>query len=43
MLLLTRRAVSVEEDGSTSVADSGGGSDEARTLRPLQAATWPVA
>ena len=38
MRLLTRREVLVEEEGSTYVADNGGDSDEARTLRPLQAA-----
>ncbi|MDO9092174.1 MAG: transposase [Rubrivivax sp.] len=38
MKLLTRRGVLVEEEGSTYVADSDGDSDEARTLRPLQAA-----
>ena len=38
MKLLTRRGVLVEEDGSTYVADSDGDSDEARALRPLQAA-----
>jgi hypothetical protein len=30
--------VLVEEEGSTYVADNDGDSDEARTLRPLQAA-----
>ena len=38
MKLLTRREVLVEEEGSTYVADNDGDSDEARTLRPLQAA-----
>ena len=38
MKLLTRRGVLVEEEGSTYVADKDGDSDEARTLRPLQAA-----
>ena len=38
MKLLTRREVLVEEVGSTYVADNDGDSDEARTLRPLQAA-----
>ena len=38
MKLLTRRGVLVEEEGSTYMADSDGDSDEARTLRPLQAA-----
>ena len=39
MGLLTRRGVLVEEEeGSTYIADNDGDSDEARTLRPLQAA-----
>ena len=38
MKLLTRRGVLVEEDGSTYMADDDGDSDEARVLRPLQAA-----
>jgi hypothetical protein len=38
MKLLTRRGVLVAEEGSTYVADSDGDSDEARTLRRLQAA-----
>ena len=38
MKLLTRRGVLVEEEGSTYIADNDGDSDEARTLRPLQAA-----
>ncbi len=38
MKLLTRRGVLVEEEGSSYMADSDGDSDEARTLRPLQAA-----
>jgi len=38
MKLLTRWGVLVEEHGQTYVADSDGDSDEARTLRPLQAA-----
>jgi hypothetical protein len=38
MKLLTRRGVLVEEEGSTYMADNGGDSDEARVLRPLQAA-----
>ncbi len=38
MKLLTRRGVLVEEEGSTYVADKDGDSDEARVLRPLQAA-----
>ena len=36
--LLTRRGVLVEEEGSTYMADNDGDSDEARVLRPLQAA-----
>ena len=36
--LLTRRGVLVEEEGSTYMADNDADSDEARTLRPLQAA-----
>ena len=38
MGLLIRRGVLVEEEGSTYMADNDGDSDEARTLRPLQAA-----
>jgi hypothetical protein len=38
MKLLTRRRALVEEEGSTYMADNDGDSDEARTLRPLQAA-----
>ena len=38
MKLLTRRGVLVEEQGSTYMADNDSDSDEARTLRPLQAA-----
>ena len=38
MKLLTCRGVLVEEQGSTYMADNDGDSDEARTLRPLQAA-----
>ena len=38
MKLLTRRGVLVKEEGSTYMADSDAYSDEARTLRPLQAA-----
>ena len=38
MKLLTRRGVLVEEEGSTYLADNDGDSDEARVLRPLQAA-----
>ena len=45
MKLLTRRGVLVEEEGSTYMADNDGDSDEARVLRPLQAAacTYRVA
>ena len=38
MKLLSRRGVLVEEEGLTYMADNDGDSDEARTLRPLQAA-----
>ena len=38
MKLLTRRGVLVEEEGSTTMADNDGDSDEACVLRPLQAA-----
>ena len=38
MKLLTRRGVLVEEEGSTYMADNDGDSDDARALRPLQAA-----
>ena len=38
MKLLIRRGVLVEEEGSTYMADNDGDSDEARVLRPLQAA-----
>jgi hypothetical protein len=38
MKLLTRRGMLVEEEGSTCMADNDGDSDEARALRPLQAA-----
>ena len=38
MTMLTRRGVLIEEEGSTYVADNDGDSDEARVLRPLQAA-----
>jgi Putative transposase len=38
MKLLTRRGVLVEDKGSIYMADNDGDSDEARTLRPLQAA-----
>jgi hypothetical protein len=36
--LLTCRGVLIEEHGQTYMADSDADSDEARTLRPLQAA-----
>ena len=38
MKLLTRRGVLIEEQGQTYMADNDSDSDEARTLRPLQAA-----
>ena len=38
MKLLTRRGVLIEEQGQTCMADNDGDSDEARALRPLQAA-----
>ena len=38
MKLLTRRGVLIEEEGSTYLADGDAEADEARTLRPLQAA-----
>jgi len=38
MKLLTRNGVLVEEQGQTYMADDGSASDEACTLRPLQAA-----
>ena len=38
MKLLTRWGVLVEEQGQTYIADDDGDSDEARALRPLQAA-----
>ncbi len=38
MKLLTRRGVLVKEEGSTFMADNDSDSDEARALRPLQAA-----
>ena len=38
MKLLTRRGVLVEQQGSTDMADNDGDSDEARVLRPQQAA-----
>ena len=38
MKLLTRRRVLIEEQGQTYMADDDGDSDEARVLRPLQAA-----
>ena len=36
--MLTRRGVLVEEAGSSDLADGDADSDDARTLRPLQAA-----
>ena len=43
MKLLTRKGVLVEEQGQTTMADDDADSDEARVLRPLQAAPgrWP--
>ena len=41
MKLLTRRGVLIEEQGQTYMADNDDDSDEARALRPLQAAAWP--
>ena len=38
MKLLTSRGLLIEEEGSSYVADNGGDSDEARSLRPLHAA-----
>ena len=38
MKLLTRRGVLVEEEGSSHLADSDADADDARALRPLQAA-----
>ena len=38
MKLLTRRGVWVEEQGQTNMTDNDGDSEEARALRPLQAA-----
>ena len=38
MKLLTRKGMLVEEQGQTYMADNDSDSDEARTLRPLQAA-----
>ncbi|MGL6111515.1 MAG: hypothetical protein ACRC2B_15600 [Rubrivivax sp.] len=38
MKLLTRRGVLIEEQGQTYMTDNDGDSDEARALRPLQAA-----
>jgi hypothetical protein len=45
MKLLTRCGALVEEQGSTYMADNDADSDEARTLRPLQAAAciWRIA
>ena len=41
MKLLARRGMWVEVEGSTSIAKNDSDSDEARTLRPLQAAPGP--
>ena len=41
MKLPTRKEVLVKEQGQTTMADDDGDSDEARVLRPLQAAAWP--
>ena len=41
MGLLSRLGVLVEEEGSAYMAVNDGDSDEARVLRPLQAAAWP--
>ena len=41
MGLLTRLGVLVEEQGQAYLADTDADSDEARALRPLQAAGWP--
>ena len=41
--LLIRRGVLVEEEGSTYMANNEGDSDEARSLRPLQAAACTTA
>ena len=41
MKLLTRKGVLVEEQGETTMTDDDSDSDEARVLRPLQAAVWP--
>ena len=41
MKLLTRRGVLIEEQGQTTMANNDSDSDEARALRPLQAAAWP--
>ena len=41
MKLLTGKEVLVEEQGQTYMADDDSDSDEARALRPLQAAAWP--
>ncbi len=43
MKLLTRRGALVEEQASTYMADNDGDSDEARTLRPLQATALHLA
>jgi len=41
MKLLTRRGLLIEEQGQAYLADTDGDSDEARSLRPLQAALVP--
>ncbi len=41
MKMLTRRGVLIEEMGQTWLADPNADEDEARTLRPLQAAAMP--
>ena len=41
MKLLTRKGVLVEEQGQTYMTDDDADSEEARVLRPLQAAAWP--
>ena len=41
MKLLTGLGLLVEEQGQAYLADTDADSDEARALRPLQAAAWP--
>jgi hypothetical protein len=43
MKLLTRRGVLIEEMGQTYLAEPDADGEEARTLRPLQAAAVPIA